>query len=624
MSDKSIKTKKNEGKLPLRILFSNVFYVMGYALRADRRLIISYLAANTFMRVIGAVYDTLVITYVINIVTAGMPLEAVILPIITAVIISGASSFFGAYSHSWLYAKMIPANGKIQRIFINKAARMDLICYDKPEYYDNFIVAGSQADMMISQCVNVAANLLSGSLEIIACAAVIATINPIMALFPITGFVINIVTRFRIQKLEYAYDMAIKVINRKTDYSKRVFYQPEYAKEIKLSDIDLPLRKQFLHSIEEQNAVGRQYGLKIAILSFINWTLAFSILQYFAVPLYLAYQAIVTRTVKIGEVAGINNATSSIQWRLDQLNYALIDFQKVGLYAHRFRAFMESEEHIENNPGKPDGAQAKGGDIEISHLSFKYDGCDENTLTDINMQIKQGEKIAIVGKNGAGKTTFVKLLMRLYDYGNEQGSIKVGGAEIRNCSTQDYRRGICAVFQDYQLYGATLAENVAMGITNEADYPAIESALNAADFAGKLGTLPQGADTAVTREFEDGGVLFSGGESQKIAIARMFYLQNGLQGSGSANIAILDEPSSALDPKAEYILNENIMAKARDCTVIFISHRLSTTRSADRIYMFERGRITEQGTHDELMAQNGAYAEMFDKQAKHYVEDVVD
>jgi ATP-binding cassette subfamily B protein len=622
MSDKSIKTK--EEKLPLKILFSNVFYVMGYALRADRRLILSYLAANTVMRVIGAVYDTLVITYVINAVTAGKPLSDIILPIITAVVVSGASSFFGAYSRNWLYAKMIPANGKIQRIFINKAARMDLICYDKPEYFDHFIIAGSQADMMISQCVNVAANLLSGSLEIIACAAVIATINPIMALFPVAGFMINIVTRFRIQKWEYAYDMAIKVVNRKTDYSKRVFYQPEYAKEIKLSDIDVPLRKQFLQSIDEQNAIGRQFGFKIAALSFVNWIFAFSILQYFAVPLYLAYQAIVTKTVKIGEVAGINNATGSIQWRLDQLNYALIDFQKVGLYAHRFKAFMESEEHIEDSPGKPDTVQqlqTNGGDIEISHLSFKYDGCDENTLTDINMQIKQGEKIAIVGKNGAGKTTFVKLLMRLYDYDDAQGSIKVGGAEIKNCRTQDYRRGICAVFQDYQLYGATLAENVAMGITSEADYPAIEAALNAADFAGKLDHLPQGLDTMVTREFDDGGVLFSGGESQKIAIARMFYLQNGLQGGGdAASIAILDEPSSALDPKAEYILNENIMAKARDCTVIFISHRLSTTRSADRIYMFERGRITEQGTHAELMAQNGAYAEMFDKQSKHYAQ----
>ena len=234
-------------------------------------------------------------------------------------------------------------------------------------------------------------------------------------------------------------------------------------------------------------------------------------------------------------------------------------------------------------------------------------------LQSVDMEIRRGEKIAIVGYNGAGKTTLTKLLMRLYD--PTEGSITYNGHDLREYELEDLRGRVAAVFQDYRIFAATVAENVvggelAEGTEGQRQRERVLNALTKSTFAGKLATLEKGIDTQLTREFEDDGVILSGGEAQKIAIARAFYQD--------ADLIILDEPSSALDPNAEYELNRALYEYAEDKTVIFISHRLSTTRHADRIYMFDSGCLIEVGSHDELMAQNGKYAYMFNLQAENY------
>ena len=248
--------------------------------------------------------------------------------------------------------------------------------------------------------------------------------------------------------------------------------------------------------------------------------------------------------------------------------------------------------------------------IKVSHLQKSFNG-GRNVLEDISIDIRPGEKIAIVGENGAGKTTFVKLLMRLYDV--TSGSISYGDHDIREYNTKEYRKKISAVFQDYNIYAASLAENVLLRKVRPEDEEDIVNALRQADFGKKLDSLPSGIHTQLTREFDESGVNLSGGESQKIAISRVF-----LRNEDRA-VSILDEPSSALDPVSEYKLNRSLIDHAKEDTIIFISHRLSTTRMADRIYLFEHGTIKEQGTHEELMALNGRYREMFDRQAKNYI-----
>ena len=210
--------------------------------------------------------------------------------------------------------------------------------------------------------------------------------------------------------------------------------------------------------------------------------------------------------------------------------------------------------------------------------------------------------------NGAGKTTPVKLIMGLYQ--PDSCAILYNGTDIRELETDSYRSRMAAVFQDYKIFAATVGENVLGDECTASDRATAERALHLAAFDEKLKALPRGIDTVLTREFDEDGTNLSGGEAQKIAIARVF--------ARDCDLIIMDEPSAALDPIAEYTLNRHIAEYAADKTVIFISHRLSTTRHADRIYMLENGRIVEAGTHDELMAQDGQYAHMFRVQAKNY------
>lgn len=213
-----------------------------------------------------------------------------------------------------------------------------------------------------------------------------------------------------------------------------------------------------------------------------------------------------------------------------------------------------------------------------------------------------------MGYNGAGKTTLIKLLQRLYDV--SEGSIKINGTDIRSVPLSEYRSLFSSVFQDYKLFGASVASNVKMEPVERSDELSVTSALKKSGFDTRLNELGQGIWTELTKEFDDSGVNLSGGESQKIAIARTFYRQTP--------IIILDEPSSSLDPVSEYTLNQTMLKSGRNRTVIFISHRLSSTVLADRIYMLENGRIIEQGSHRQLMAANGKYAEMFHLQSRQY------
>ena len=332
-------------------------------------------------------------------------------------------------------------------------------------------------------------------------------------------------------------------------------------------------------------------------------------LSFFAVPAYLGYLALVLRKIALGEVASANNAANYVRSNLNEINYCLVDFQIIGQYAEKFRKLLDYEPIIEVADGLTPDKEA--GSLKLTNVSFRYPNTDKDTLKDISIEIKPGEKIAIVGENGAGKTTFVKLLMRLYDV--TDGSIEYNGHDIREYNTKAYRKKISAVFQDYNIYAATLAENVLLRQYNKEDEKDVIAALKKADFSKKLSKLPDGIFTNLTREFSDEGVNLSGGESQKIAISRVF-----LNDEDRA-ISILDEPSSALDPVSEYKLNKNLIDHAQNDTVIFISHRLSTTRMADRIYLFEHGSIIEQGSHEELMQLNGRYREMFDRQAKNYI-----
>lgn len=599
--------EKKKDKISMKRLISNVFYVLKYSFRHDKKLPLSYIISRCVFNGIGAFIETFLLMEIINIFTTTADILSVVKVLAVMLGLYIIRMVIFRFLENYFWTKMIGFEGKIQRELMEKAQMIDLKCYDIPEYFDDFIIAASQSEEMCKKAIMSVASIAANVVSMLVAGTMIVTINPVIMIFPVIGFVINIITRFIITKLEYEYNLEKQRIGRKADYSKRVFYQPEYAKEIKLTGIEEALMEQYDEAIAEERKMALKYSLKILAPTLINWICVFTLCQFFAVPVYLAYLAIEKKSIGLGEVASLKNATNSIKSQLDQMNYALVDFQNVGQYADKFRRFMDYEINIEGCEGE---APVPEDDctLELRNVSFKYKDSEKYVLKNVSMTIRKGEKLALVGENGAGKTTLIKLIMRLYDV--TEGEILFGGVDIRKLNTKAYREKIGAVFQDFQIYGATLAENVKTDFVCENDSEKIVEALKRADFGGKLEKLSDGINTELTKEFSENGTMLSGGESQKAAIARMFMRD--------MPIAILDEPSSALDPIAEYRLNKSMLKNAENQAVILISHRLSTTKDADRIILLENGSIAESGTHYELLKNGGTYAEMWNVQAEKY------
>jgi ATP-binding cassette subfamily B protein len=319
----------------------------------------------------------------------------------------------------------------------------------------------------------------------------------------------------------------------------------------------------------------------------------------------MGYKAIVTKDVSMGDFAATFNGAASISNSVFALTSQLaINVRENGLYVDKFRKFMNAKEKMIS--GEKTTVFTNPPVIKFENVSFKYPGTEKYVLRNINFEISPYKKIAFVGYNGAGKTTLTNLLLRLYDV--TEGAITIDGVNIKEWDIKAYHKNFAAVFQDFSLFGATLGENVSMDDTP--DKEKVANSLKAANFDRKL---PNGTDSILLREFDDDGVSFSGGEAQKIAIARAFYKD--------CPFAILDEPSANLDPVAEHALNQSMSKAADKKTVVFISHRLSTTVMADEIFMLEKGEIIEHGSHEELMAQNGKYSYMFRLQAEKYSDN---
>lgn len=602
---------KKKDKITIKRLISNVIYVLKYAFRHDSFMAVSYIVSRCFFMGVGVYMDTFLLKDIIDIFTTTADMKSIVKVLAVMLVLHIIRLVIFRFCENMFWTRMVGFSGSIQRELMAKAQLIDLKCYDIPEYYDDYVIAASQSEEMAKKAIMSVASIASSITSMLVAGTMIIIVNPVLAIFPAVGFIINIITRFIITKLEYQYNLEKQRIGRKADYSKRVFYQPEYAKEIKLAGIEEALMEQYDEAIAEERKMALKYSLKIVPPTLINWICTYTVCQFFAVPVYLAYLAIEKKSIGLGDVASLKNATNEIKSLLDQMNYALVDFQTVGQYAEKFRRFMDHEINIEGCEGT-EPIPENDCTLELKNVSFKYKDSEKYVLKNVSMTVRKGEKLALVGENGAGKTTLIKLIMRLYDV--TEGSITFGGTDIRNLNIKEYRERIGAVFQDFQIYGATLAENVKMEHVTEDDTDTIIAALKRADFGSKLASLPDGIDTELTKEFSDSGTMLSGGESQKAAIARMFMRD--------MPIAILDEPSSALDPIAEYRLNKSMLENAENQAVILISHRLSTTRDADRIILLENGSIAESGTHTELIAHDGKYAEMWNIQAEKYCAEI--
>ncbi len=517
----------------------------------------------------------------------------------------------GFFIYGWQFKYKPRLYRALKEQMFKKASEIDLYCYDDPAYYNDFVLSVSQSEAAIDRFLELLNMAMQAITVLFTTGVFYIMTDPTGIAFVFASFILRFVVSKKLNKVNFENRVAVNPHMRKRDYVSRVFYLKDYAKELRLHpNAGVQLEQEFAEANDNIIAEHKKVAAKRVWFQFLKDYGVGDFLIDGLYITYLVYKAAVLHSVNYSDAVILFNRTGSLRGSMSRFADLGPKAHENSMFIDKIRAFLAYEPRLKNDEGDavPEGA----GELSLSHVSFKYSETGRTVLDDISLTVKPGEHIAIVGYNGAGKTTLIKLLMRLYD--PTSGTITYHNRNVATLCPRDYHKHIGVVFQDYQMFGANLAENVVMdNMTKEEQEertPQITNALIAAGFAEKLSRLPDGLFTQVTTEFDKAGVDFSGGESQKVAISRAFYKQ--------ADILIMDEPSSALDPIAEYELNKAMETAAKGKTVFYISHRLSTTRDADRIIMLERGRIIEEGTHAELLARKGKYAEMWNAQAGKY------
>ncbi len=517
----------------------------------------------------------------------------------------------GFFIYGWQYKYKPRLYRALKEQMFQKASEIDLHCYDDPDYYNDFVLSVSESEAAIDRFLNLLNMAVQAITVLFTTGVFYLMTDPIGIAFVFVSFILRFIVSKKLNKVNYANRLKINPHIRKRDYVSRVFYLKDFAKELRLHpNAGLQLEKEFEEADNNIISEHKKIAPKRVLLQFLKDYGVSDFLIDGLYITYLVYKAAVLHSICYSDAVILFNRTGSLRGSMSRFADLGPAAHENSMFVDKIRSFLKYEPRIKNDVGEP--VPEGNGELCIKNVSFKYSENGRTVLDDISLTVKSGEHIAIVGYNGAGKTTLIKLLMRLYD--PTDGTISYHNKNINTLCPHEYHKRIGVVFQDFQMFGANLAENVVMDNMTQAEQaertPQITAALNAAGFAEKLSRLPDGLFTQVTTEFDKKGVDFSGGESQKVAISRAFYK--------NADILIMDEPSSALDPIAEYELNKAMQTAAKGKTVFYISHRLSTTRDADRIIMLERGRIIEEGTHAQLLAQKGKYAEMWNAQAGKY------
>lgn len=326
----------------------------------------------------------------------------------------------------------------------------------------------------------------------------------------------------------------------------------------------------------------------------------------FGMYFYLGFLA-VTRKISLGTFSQLLSAGGSLYRDVQGIFVCLQDIIKRSNYMYEVIKFMEYPAAMEKGT-KAIEDSGKGHEIEFRNVSFSYPGSEVKVLRDVSIKLRSGEKLSVVGLNGAGKTTFIKLMCRLYDV--DSGEILLDGVNIKEYDRDEYMKAFAVVFQDFKLLAFTAADNILLGDGSPAE--TADPFFEKAGLLDKINSLPKGRDTMMFKQFDKEGVELSGGEQQKMAIARALYK--------NSPVVILDEPTAALDPVAEYEIYKQFNDLVSGKTAVYISHRLSSCKFCDNIAVFSQGTVMEYGTHDELVRRkDGIYAEMFRAQAQYYI-----
>ena len=483
----------------------------------------------------------------------------------------------------------------LHRELFDKLQSADMANYDSAEMYTTVTLANEE---IAKRPLEATDNLFCQVECLIAvCTIIIGTIQAnwfvsgiCMVSFAVGACLTNIQSKKVVR-----YDEDMKIKDKKLSLLRRLLYLPEYAKDNRLSHVHEIFLADYGAAVKEKEEIAADSGKQIANLSFLQQMFCNAFCIDFLISFYLSMVVLMFGKLSISDFVIAINAGAQIQQKLESLTGILSDFLKNGRFAERIRSIDKIQCNIEAAAGEcpVDRMQT----LSMKKVTFFYpDGT--LGLSDIDLTIQKGSKVAIVGSNGSGKSTLIKLLLRFYDA--TSGEILQNGTDIRNLDLASYRSQFGVAFQDFNIYAASVKNNVCMG-----DKVNEDRLIHALDKAGLSDSI-RDLDAQLTREFDENGILFSGGLLQRLALARVFYQDS--------DIVIMDEPTAAMDVFFERQFYDTVFENLKEKTVIFISHRLSSVTACDKIIFMDHGKILEEGTHECLMNLQGGYCKLFHAQ----------
>lgn len=493
---------------------------------------------------------------------------------------------------------------KIQTHLFKKVKEIDMLEYDNPVFYNKFSRALRDSQWRGFRVYRTIIDFIKSVCISLALGTYVIITDPLLIIVILVSSIVGILAINEVHKLWYRLFKETELEHRFSWYINRTFYNVRYAAELKtttVSDLLIDKYKDSVNSLEKKT-----FNInKKMIPHQVVFNLFDQFLAQGATYLYLGIR-LFKGLIEVSEFSSSINATMSFYNNFMAAMTTITTLKEHARYIDDFLWVMDYKPKLEKNEGfKIDEFKQ----IKIENINFKYHESKDYVINNLSFELNIGDKIAIVGHNGSGKTTLIKLILKFYEL--QSGNIYINDINYNDVNPFSLRKNMAVVFQDYQIYAVSIAENILMHkVRNKADEEKVYDALDKVGLLEKVKSLKQGIYTEMTREFDTSGEAFSGGERQRIVVARVF--------ATNADLYILDEPTASLDPLAEEKINKLILNTAVDKTIIIIAHRLSTVVDTDKIYLMKQGTFTEIGTHQELLELNGDYALMFNTQKQLY------
>ncbi len=597
-----MKNKKHKS-ISAKQLFSNTVFVLKFLYKTNKKLYLIRIPV-LLLQVTSTFIPIIFVRYILNAVTVGNNMHNAMIYVMAMAILTFVVGVLNNIFSS-CDQKQVARTRYLANLALGKSVmRLQYEDLERPE--TKSFVSLAQEDSML-YILTLVSNFISSIIRVAGLTAIVLTFQPLILILIAAVIAVKMfIDKKKRHRLEF-YRSVWAPINRKSAYIIESMKEIQYAKEIRVNNLSGWLCKKLQEHLDSEvyplKKKSEKENRRLNMFTTIT-----GILQECVVYFILAYRVIFAG-MSIGDfsmyMTSIQNFTDSITgvfW-----NYSRLII--MSRFAREFRYCIELEKNIKKQGIEhlEDHGSSEDLKIEFRNVSFTYPDTDKVILKNISIAIEPRQSLSIVGVNGAGKTTFVKLLCRLYE--PTAGEILINGIPIQNIPLDEYYDLLGVVFQDFKLFSFSVRENVCLD--TEGDDSKLTKCIEKSGLADKIGTLPNKYNTMINKEFDDFGIEFSGGEGQKLAIARALYKE--------APLIILDEPTSALDPIAEYEIYNRFHQLTDGKSTIYISHRLSSTRFTDKIAVFSDGELCEYGNHDELMQiENGVYKNMFEMQAQYY------